>query len=724
MSEGDEIIRFGSFELNLSAGELRKSGTRIKLQQQPFQILQILVKRPGEIVSRETIQAQLWPGGVHVDFENAINSSVRKLREALGDNADNPRFVETLTRRGYRFIAPVGPVPSRDVSAPVPGEPADSSPRSAPDTARPGRPVVLRAVRPAALVLAAVSLMVVAGALRSDRKLVPNDFTVTPLTTYPGVEIEPSFSPDGTQVAFAWNGAREDNFDIYVKSVGAGDPLRLTKNVAADRSPAWSPDGQWIAFLRELDERESALMLVPALGGAETEIARVGIAWINTWDVPGRYLAWSGDSKSLFVLNATSPLSSRYTVTSVSIATRQQRTVAVSKEGTMGPGGLSVSPDGKALAYTRSVQYGPRQLYLVPLTPDFSDREEKAVINEAAEYEPCALDWTPDGQHIVFSSCGSGVWWRAVSGTGKAIRLAGLQADAGDLAIARSGNRLVYSQGGDDRSIWRLSLSGERVLPPTRFIASTRNETLVAFSPSGDRIAFQSNRSGAEEIWLCNRDASSPVQLTRSGRGFSGSPQWSPDGRSIAFDRSQAGGAFGIYRIDADGGEPVALVRTASENVAPAWSRDGAWIYFSSDRTGRYEIWKVPAQGGAAVQVTRNGGSAPQESPDGRELYYQKALGQKGGLWKAPVQGGNEVKVLESVHQRDFAIASDGIYYVDREGKGAEIHFFHFRTGRDKKLASLFARCPGFALSPDGSSLLFAQVDRVASDLMLVENFR
>jgi Tol biopolymer transport system component len=304
------------------------------------------------------------------------------------------------------------------------------------------------------------------------------------------------------------------------------------------------------------------------------------------------------------------------------------------------------------------------------------------------------------------------------------VRLSGIHDDAGDLAIAPSGNRLVYSNGREDDNIWQLSLSGDHVLPPRRLIASTWNETLVAFSPAGDRIAFQSNRSGMEEIWICNRDGSSPAQLTHSGIGLSGSPQWSPDGRTIAFDRSEGGGAFGIYTIDVNGGEPVALVRGQFNNAVPVWSRNGAWIYFTSDRTGRAEVWKIPSRGGVAVQVTRNGGSEAQESLDGRELYYKKAFAQKSALWKMPAEGGSEAKVLESVHQRNFAIGSDGIYYVNRQGKGAEIRFFHLQSGRDKKLASLFARCPGFALSPDGSSLLFAQVDTVASDLMLVENFR
>src|SRR5213592_2643816 len=96
-------LRFGVFEVDLRAGELTKRGLRLKLQEQPFQVLAMLLERPGELVTREEIRAILWPQGTFIDFDHSLNASVRRLREALDDNADTPRFVETLPRRGYRF---------------------------------------------------------------------------------------------------------------------------------------------------------------------------------------------------------------------------------------------------------------------------------------------------------------------------------------------------------------------------------------------------------------------------------------------------------------------------------------------------------------------------------------------------------------------------------------------------------------------------------------------
>src|SRR5438132_13663723 len=101
------ILRFGVFEVDVRAGELRKQGVRIKLQEQPFHVLTLLLQRPGQVITREELRSELWQSETFVDFDNSLNTSINKLREALGDSADNPRFIETLPRRGYRFIAPV-----------------------------------------------------------------------------------------------------------------------------------------------------------------------------------------------------------------------------------------------------------------------------------------------------------------------------------------------------------------------------------------------------------------------------------------------------------------------------------------------------------------------------------------------------------------------------------------------------------------------------------------
>jgi len=257
------VIRFGLFELDLSAGELRKENRKIKLQEQPSQVLALLVGRSGELVTREELQQALWPRDTFVEFDQGLNTAINKIRLALGDSADNPRFIETLPRKGYRFIAPVDRAPGEA-----------STTQAQPSTVEGNRvsplavgPVKRRWNEVLAWVLVGVlSVAVVALAgvyFRVFRPASQATLKTVPLTSYPGHQMDPAFSPDAKQVAFAWDGEQGGNLHIYVKLVDAGEPLRLTSSPAREHSPAWAPDGRYIAFCRDFSDHTETPCLKP-----------------------------------------------------------------------------------------------------------------------------------------------------------------------------------------------------------------------------------------------------------------------------------------------------------------------------------------------------------------------------------------------------------------------------------------------------------------------------
>ena len=247
------------------------------------------------------------------------------------------------------------------------------------------------------------------------------------------------------------------------------------------------------------------------------------------------------------------------------------------------------------------------------------------------------------------------------------------------------------------------------------------------FSPDGSKIAFESTRSGAYEIWMCRSDGTGVVQLTRFNSS-TGTPRWSPDGQQIVFD-SRVSDNADIFVVDSQGGSTRKLTSEPSSEVVPTWSQDARWIYFASDRTGNHEVWKMPSGGGSPVQVTHHGGFAAFESTDGRFLYYAKGLTVP-GLWRIPTNGGEEVEIipsLEAGHWGYWAVVENGIYYLDTKGKPG-IAYFNVTTRRTTRVFDLENRpaiqAPGLTVSSSKGTILYTQLDALSRDIMLVENFR
>jgi Tol biopolymer transport system component len=541
-----------------------------------------------------------------------------------------------------------------------------------------------------------------------------------PLTSYPGRQITPAFSPDGKQVAFAWDGEQGGNFDIYVKLVDAGEPLRLTSNPASEYSPAWSPDARYIAFCRYVSDH-AEIWMIPALGGAERKLGEsVGCVGLS-WSPDGKYLALADktaprDPASIFLL---------------SVETGDKRKLTSPPAEYVGDVSPRFSPDGRSLAFDRAPSLLSDEIYVLSITSDGKPLAEPRRLTLDGR-KIFGFDWTADGRRIAYSSgldMSTNLFTISASG-GAPERLAVAGENPTSLSISRSGSRLVYERDVFDPNIWRIPgpNSSDKKSAPTRFIASTQVDMEPQFSPDGKKIAFNSSRSGSYEIWMCGREGRNPVQLTSFGGPFIGSPRWSPDSRWIAFENPQAGNDD-IYVISADGGQPRRLTSGPSSNVRPSWSQDGRWIYFGSKRSGDWQIWKEPTQGGTALQLTKNGAREAFESLDGKFIYYAKW--DAPGIWKVPVDGGEETRVLDRGGQSVWALTGQGICFFDFSGStGPALKFYNFATGKVMLLREfskdtlLVTGATTLSVSPDGRWILYTQSDQSSCNLMLVENFR
>ncbi len=564
-----------------------------------------------------------------------------------------------------------------------------------------------------------------------------------PFTSYAGREAEPTFSPDGSLVAFTWDGESQDNYDIYVKAIGAEQPLRLTTDPARDGSPAWSPDGTRIAFIRDAPGGGSEVRLIPPTGGPERRLGEVqGLAHQGlTWSPDGRFLAVvdrssPGDRLGIFLLDAASGVKRRLTSSSTNSDILP-----------------SLSPDGRTVAFNRTLLGRGPFVHVAPVAG--GEPRELAP----TRFPRGRLAWIPGGREILFaavpaagdggppkpSSAGRAAasLWRVPADGGQARPLAGSEG-AVDVAVSGDGHRLVYSQETMDLDIWRLDLRrrGSPGEAQTRLIASTKDDANPQFSPDGQRVAFASTRSGNFEIWVADGQAGHLLQLTSFGRdGYAGSPRWSPDGKAIAFDFS-AGDTdnVDVYVMSASGGTPRRVTTSPVIDATPTWSRDGRWIYFGSNRTGQWQVWKVPSSGeesGSARQVTRGGGFTAIESTDGKYVYFTRRLSgtpdPQNSIWRMPVEGGTEEVVIESFRSTpgSWDLTAEGIYFVDQRpstsGMQWVVRFLAFGQRNATEVARLrhppFLGGPAVSVSPDGRWMLSTQ-SQGESDLMLVEAFR
>jgi Tol biopolymer transport system component/DNA-binding winged helix-turn-helix (wHTH) protein len=705
---------FGGYRLDPLARVLSRQDLPIALAPKSFDLLVLLVERCGRAVERDELIRALWPDTI-VEEAN-LTFQISTLRKALGE--DGSRWIETVPKHGYRFSAPVREVPSPETHS-VGTPPAG------------GRFPVRRVSYAAGLLTLVVALAGLAWLQReapTEGPGGPQASVAWPLTAYPGWEGTPTLSPDGSQVAFSWDGPNQDNLDIYVKLVGPGEPHRLTTDPKNDFSPAWSPDGGQIAFLRgQGDSERYDIYLIPALGGAERRLTDIEQAAFRS--APGGLLAWTPDSRWLAVVGRFGPTEPSQ-VWLLSTETGGRRLLTPAGEDQIGDFGMSFSSDGRFLALLRFVTRSVGDVYLLPLAADYSAAgplvrvtHENRLVGGPA--------WGAKSDRIFYSS-GGALGYRTlrmltIDASQLERRAEPVPLPAGEHAttLASAGNRLVYAREQRDTNIWRLPLASSRNGgAPTLMIASTFDEHNPDFSPDGSKVAFTSTRSGTEEIWVANADGSAAAQMTSVGGPNTSNGRWSPDGRTILFN-SRRSGSSDLYVLDVATRAVTRLTEDPTEEYEPRWSRNGTWIYFVSTATGRAEVWKIPSGGGRAVQVTRQGGVAAFESADGRWLYYGKET-RPVSIWRVPVDGGEETKVLDGLsYSFNFAVTDKGIYLLARRGPVASIEFFDFATRKTTVLYTLDRPFWfGLALAPDKGSILFSKIDSRNSDLMVVENVR
>jgi Tol biopolymer transport system component/DNA-binding winged helix-turn-helix (wHTH) protein len=716
-------------ELNaISKGDLT-----IHLEPKVMKVLLQLAMSPGEVLSKERLIESVWPEAFVTD--DVLTRCIFVLRREMQDDIHAPRYIQTIPKGGYRLVAEVHrpDLPEKGDSAFPPTLQEQSAPgtshagettvsetllQSAKEVAAKGKRIWERwPVIVAAIALAAAAVFgIVTWRVRS-RSPEPA-FRVISLTSYAGQQDQASFSPDGTRVAFIWSSPDNGDRNLFIKETGSEAFLRLTHGPESDYSPDWSPDGTKIAYLA-VSGKGLGVYAISSMGGSAQKLYTP--QGMVHWEQ--RALSWSPDGKSLVFPDGAPP-----SINVLSLDTLQAHPITTPPHVWDGDANPVYSPDGSQIAFIRAIEGAVRDIYVMPA----AGGAPRQVTHDRRIVD--SLTWTRDGRAIVFSSDRGGkfaLWQVAVRG-GEPQRLPVGTEDAYQPAISPVHHSLLYTASSATWSILGLRLhaigeAGRRreAEKPVPVVSSTQQDSAPSFAPDGSRFAFQSWRSGAQELWIASRDGLALRQLTWSGLGLTGSPSFSPDSQQVAYDARPEGHSH-IFVVPANGGPSRELTTGNSNDILPRWSADGKFIYFASNRSGSWQSWKVALDGGQPRQVTSNDGYLAMESPDGQWIYYTRS--NQPGVWRMPVNGGNETRVLPQPPDGFWgywAVTGRGIYFLDASQPVWRIQLYDPATRKTSLVTTLERHPPpysGISVDRNEDELLITDEGNASSHITLVQN--
>jgi serine/threonine-protein kinase len=689
-------IRFGTFEVDLEAGELRRRGSKVKLQEQPFQVLVMLLERPGEVVTREELQKKLWTADTFVDFERGLNRAINKLREALDDDADTPRFIETLPRRGYRFLVPVETAGGRELDGAVRSQLAivpPDGPHEVEDTVS-GGPISRRQHLPWAVagMLAVAAVVALWRPWRAPPTAVDRPLLQLDLDVGPDEFSEPAISPDGMRIVFVSKGA------LAIRRLDQAKTTPLAGTGGACY-PFFSPNGQWVAFFAA-----GKLKKVAVDGGAPITLCDASDASGGTWGADDHIVAALEPARGLFRVPAAG-------------GEPQQLTDArEDPSGVLMHRWPQALPRGKGILFSATSASGQGSLRVVAL----HGGKARTVVEDSTDGRFLAGGYIVYYQRETLFAAAMDADRLVV--TGPAVPLVDAVSDSGgraDFDLSTSGT-LVYRHGTTGLSLPSWLYSSGKIEP---VLTKPGNFSSPRLSPDGTRLALTVIQEGKQSIWVYDLNRQSRYRLT-SDDDPELLPTWTPDSEFIAFRSGNS-----LAWTQSDGSGKVERLAGVSRNAGPwSFSADGKWLAFWPLQPGS-DLWIVPAERAPGVlrmgephPLLQQAGSkgAPAISPDGQWVAYSSALSDGFEVFVMPFspqgKGAGRKWLVSSGggHSPVWSRNGQDLFY---EGRDQQVHAAAYtvkgdsfvaekpRHWSEKQMAEI-GFFSGFDVAPDGKRVL------------------
>ena len=739
-SHENHLYEFGPYVMDTRSRILLKDGATVRLTPKAFDTLYVLVQHASQVVDKEQLLKEVWPD-IFVE-EGSLSHNIHNLRKALGDDSSEPRYIETIPKRGYRFVAPVKisqaateqvgfegaeedalaiekhtfvrgitnefdetDLPGEIHEAELVAEPAPLSRRAEPyaltgnviTDKRKKHKLVVGVVAGGLLVAAIATFVYITRAPVSTPPVSRAKSTLVRLTNNSAQDHRPVWSPDGSKIAFSSN--RDGKNEIYVMNADGSNVKRLTTNLVEDGISSWSPDGLKILFESERDGN-SEVYVMDADGGNQIRLTRNNaVDGSASWSPDGSQIAFASNRDTgppynpynldIYVMNSN--------------GTNVKRIVD-DPEYDVGP---QWSPDGRKIVFM-TARNGDYDVY--EMNPDGTGQKNLTADYDKSSGYPV---WSIDGQNIAFSRRIEGKEQIFVMDPdGRNIKQVTHNSANNALPCwSPDGSKLVFQTDQDGNSeIYTISVDGELV----QLTDDAAEDLSPDWSPDGNRIAFSSNRNGKQHIYVMNGDGSSLVQITNT-QAEDTEPAWAQDGKRIAFAR-QTDGNKDIYVMNADGSNPKRVTDHPEADYGPRWSIDGR-ILFTGNRGGRGDIFVTDVEGRSVKSLTATGARFPSCAPDGKKVAFVSRSPEiiNSAHWLQifviDADGSNLKMITRSPHSifvpRWSADGAKITFVVEYHGARANIFEMDAVGGNFKRLTAgpKFDGWPSY--SPDGTKLAF-----------------
>ncbi len=680
----ERVYHFEDVSVDAARFQVQKAGVSLDLEPKALEVLLFLIERRERMVLKEELLEGVWRDTFVTP--NALTRVIAQLRKALGDDAQQARVIETVPRKGYRFLPDVSLVrPTADARLkPAPSAASRETPARAPSFGRTALPLLVGAF----LALTAWTW------LRSAPSAPLTLTDLVQVTTGIGYEADPAISPDGRRIAYT---AEQNGFnEIYVRPVGDGNPIQVTTDGHQNVESVWSPDGESIAYH---SQSAGGIWVVPASGGSAKQVAALG-------SEP----AWSPDGSRLAFSTYQGALAERAAIMTVQLTGGAAQ--AVTRPGS--PRGGHRSPawsrDGRRLAFYTFDSATGASVWITPATGGEATRVAASVMPDRLAFAPAddALCWSGLGP-----SANVGIWCVTLDLPTPAVPVAVLQGVAGmsGLSIARDGT-IAYATSWVESDLWSLPLSvaGQPTGDPAPLLRDTNRNSYPRFSSDGRFLAFSTWRPGSSwDLWLMNTQTRTS-ELVVPGKDAEFFPSWMPDNRRLLLQIGGRGSARRSARVAIDTRQIEDVPNLPPRMANLALSPDGRDLaYHSANDSGGLSAWLVPAGGGTPIRLSPPQQSAgyPAWSPDGRRIALEVEDGGDTQIWVLNRGGSDFRQLTTSAGQHwlhSWAPDNDRIAYAGERDGVWNVWTVSAANGATRQLTT-FSRPNDYVRYPEWSPL-------------------